>query len=191
MIKTKEIKVQMKNSNDGYNVNETIEETLETSETPRVELLDENYKPPNQLFVPERAKEKFLAEGYDLQWVRIIEPGTQGSLDIKNIQKKEADGYSFVLREDITDLDDQMSSFFKDKVDTHNGLYIVGDLALTKFPLVRKEQKRRYLDQRTKKRSEAIVNDLRKNAVMPNPVAGEVFETRRQQPKTKDVGFGE
>ena len=175
-----------------------LEQTVEELETIDVdyapESLEEPYKPVNQLFIPDEARSLYESKGYDLQWVRVYVPDTQGQLDLKNIQKKEGDHYSFVPRSEVPGLQKAMIGYFGEQVsEGSHGLYIVGDLALAKFPLVRKEAKKRYNEQRTHSRSRAIVDDLRKNDLMPNKQAGEKFETVRQQPKgpRDNVDFGE
>jgi hypothetical protein len=85
-----------------------------------------------------------------------------------------------------------MSSYFGEGVaEGQHGLYIVGDLALAKFPLVRKAAKRRHLQERTRLRSKALISDLRKNDLMPDRNSGEKFETIRDQPKSREVEFGD
>ena len=164
-------------------------EFIEDSYAPD-ELL-ETYKPVNQLFVPEAAKEKFRAQGFDLQWVRIYQPNSNGQMDFKNIQKKENDMYQFVLKSEIPGIKKAMTGFFTDQLtDNINGLYIVGDLALAKFPLARKEAKKQYNENKTKARSKALIDDLKKNRLMPDVNAGEKFETTREQPKGREVSFG-
>lgn len=176
--------------------NDELETTLDEIETLEdnysEDMLTEEYKPVNQLFIPEEAQKEYEAKGFDLQWVRIYVPNTQGQLDLKNIQKKEGDMYEFVPRSEIPGLKKAMTSFFGDEVTNNDhGLYVVGDLALAKFPLVRKEQKKRFLEKRTWSRNKAVIDDLRKNKLSPDSRHGEKFETTRDQPKTQTVEFGD
>lgn len=173
-------------------LNSTIDE-IETLEEMNYapEVLDEEYKAVNQLYVPEEARAKYAELGYDLHWIRIYVPNSQGQLDLKNIQKKESDLYDFVPRSEIPGLKKTMSSYFGDKItEGDHGLYIVGDLALAKFPFARRAAKRRFLDERIKSRSKALISDLRKNSLMPDSKSGEKFETIREQPKSREVEFG-
>lgn len=157
--------------------------------------LEESYKPVSQLFIPEEAKQFYKERGFDLQWVRINVPNSQGQMDLKNIQKKEADRYEFVLRKDVPGLSQSMTGFFGDKISNgDHGLYIVGDVALAKFPLARKEAKRAFLRRRTEARSQAIIKDLKKNNLLPNKDADEKIEIFRDSPKSnnsKKIDFGD
>lgn len=153
---------------------ETQEGALDTQErvedvyTDTVEL-EENYKPPGQLYIPEEAKQHFEAKGLDFHWIRIIEPGSNGDLDYKNIQQKETDGYQFVKRSEVPGLGNKVKSYFAEKLDeSGHGLYVVGDLALAVVSKARKAQKRNYVDKLTHERSRSVIADLRKNSVMPS-----------------------
>lgn len=184
--------------------NETIEmkteslemktENLDEMESVKEEvipiLLEENYKPPSQLFIPPNAIEKFAAQGFELQWARVYVPRTQGELDLNNISKKEADGFEFVTRDEIPGLKDKMSSYFGDKIDTHGGLYIVGDQALVKIPYARVALKRKYIDKRTISRSKAVMADLRNNQAEPSRDRNEGIMVQQERPQSRDVDFG-
>lgn len=176
-------------------MSDELDTDIEQEESLQEEYVEPNfeepYKPVNQLYVPEEAKEKFKELGFDLQWVRIYAPNSNGALDSKHIQRKEADFYEFVKRKEIPGLKDAMTSFFGEELNQNShGLYIVGDLALAKFPLKRKEQKKRYNQAKVRSRTKAVIHDLRKNAVMPDKTAGEKIETVREQPGQRDVEFG-
>ena len=162
----------MKNNDnkDEENLIENLDVTESIEEEVAPKMLEENYKPPSQLHIPLAAKEKFANLGYDLQWARIYVPRTQGELDLNNISKKEADMYEFVTREEIPGLSEKMSGHFKDKIDNQGGLYIVGDQAMVKVPFSRIEAKRKYINQRTKSRSDAVMSDLRNNNVAPDAI---------------------
>jgi len=180
--------------NELNELNTTVDEmeTLEIDYAP--EALDEPYKPVHQLYIPDEARELYESKGFDLQWVRIYVPNTQGQIDKKNVQQKEGDQYTFVLRSEVPGLTKAMVGFFgQELADESSELYIVGDLALAKFPLARKASKKRYNEQRMQSRSKAIVHDLRKNDLSPDKSAGEKFETVRQQPQGPrgNVEFGD
>jgi hypothetical protein len=170
---------------------ETNLDDLETLEDATYEALPEEYKPVNQLNVPEEAKLKFAQLGFDLQWVRIYVPASNGQIDLRNVQVKEGDFYEFVRRDEIPGLKKAMTGYFGDQVTQNvNDLYVVGELALAKFPKQRQKQKRQYFDQITKARSQALISDLKRNSLMPS-VQGDVYKTERAQPKAKMVDFGE
>ena len=153
--------------------------------------LPEQYKPVSQLTVPQKAVDHFKAQGYSLQWVRIKEPGAHGALDLKNIQKKEMEGYTFVPRSEIPGIRESMTSFFQDQMaDSSHGLYVIGDLALAKFPLDKAKAKRKYNEARVRERSKAIIDDLRKNSVMPSREHGEGISTVRDAPRARSTNFG-
>ena len=86
-----------------------------------------------------------------------------------------------------------MSGLFKKEAkDPTSELYIIGDLALAKIPTERVIAKRKYIEQQTRARNRAIIDDLRKNSVMPDASRGEEFKTTRSRgPNSRDVGFGE
>lgn len=158
-----------------------------------LETLDEPYRPVSQLHVPEEAKRRFAAEGYDVQWIRVIVPNSNGSLDSQNIIKKESDQYEFIPRSEIEGLGKAMTSYFGEEIDKGNhGLYIVGDLALAKVRFSRLKKKREYIDRRTQDKSRSIVDDLRRNKVLPSADREEGWsvETTRQPVEGRDTEFG-
>jgi len=154
--------------------------------------LPEEYTPVNQLNVPEEAKHHFKAKGYDLHWVRIY-AGVSGELDMANIQRKQAAGYSFVERREVPGLTQEMSGLFLKTLEDSPvaNLYIVGDLALAKIPSEKVKAKRRFIEEQTRSKNRAIIDDLRRNSVMPDATRGETIKIERHQPKARDVGFGD
>lgn len=156
--------------------------------------LPENYLRSNLLFVPERAKEIYRERGYDLQWVRIIDPETKRH-DTGHIQKKEQQGYKFVKRNEVPGLENDVLSIFGDVMTDHRGLYIVNDCALARIPLKFVEARRKAKEAKTKNRFESVKSDLRKNSLSPDIKHGEKFEVTRSQPndsqELRDVSFGE
>lgn len=167
-------------------------EVLEEESSLDQDYLEESYEQVNLLYIPEEAKRHYASKGFDLQWVRIYEPGSHGNLDGGHIQRRENDRYTFVPRNEIPGLGKAMSSYFGEQLETNSqGLYIIGDLALAKFPIARKKAKREWLDNRVQARSKAILGDLARNKVSPNAAHGEKFETVRQQPKGNTVDFGD
>lgn len=172
---------------DELNSSVEIQEGLE-KET--IESLDEPYKPKSQLYIPEEARELYRSKGYELQWVRIFTPRTT-ELDSTNIIAKEADLYSFVPREEIPGINVAMSSYFKDRLDqSHNGLYVVGELALAKVPIKRLKEKRKYLDNLVKSRHQAIIGDLRKANALPSTDRGEGWKIEVPASRSRDADFG-
>lgn len=176
--------------------NNELETTLDeqeaiVEEVNEIDPLDEPYRPVGQLHIPEEAVNLYKEKGFDLHWVRIHVPSSNGELDFKNIQKKEADLYEFVPRQEIPGLKRTMTSYFGDDVlKGEHGLYVVGELALAKIPHRRIQSKRRYIDQRTQSRSTAIVNDLRKNNLMPDANRGEGWKVEHGNSKGNDTSFG-
>jgi len=166
-------------------------ETLEAQDVYEDEELEEVYKPISQLHVPQEAKDAFRQKGYELHWIRINVPGS-GELDSKNIIMKEHDGYEPVRREEIPGLKKTMKSFFGEKLsDGAHGLYVIKDVALFKISHKRLEAKRRYVSDRTASRSKAIINDLRKNKVLPSTERGEGWKIETNRPKSsRDTQFG-
>jgi hypothetical protein len=168
---------------------ESLDEQLTISGKVQEELPEE-YTTEGILIIPDEARNYYASQGYALHWIRIYSDAN-GTLDLQNIQKKEASKYSFVMRDEVPGLSETMSSFFKDKIkDNTYGLYVVGMVALAKVPVSRMKAKRQALDEMTRARSRAIIDDLRRNALLPNQMAGEKFETVRQQPRPRNVEFG-
>ena len=173
---------------------EVINETLDASEGVDIETapeeLPENYRNVKQLHLPQEAIDAYAEKGWELLWVRIYDKNMQ--LDLKNIQMYENDMVTFVPRSEVPGLSKAMSSYFGNEVaEGSHGLYVVGDLALAKWPKTRKKQREEYVNNRTLSRSRAVINDLRKNNVLPNAERGEGWDTVREQPKPReDVNFG-
>lgn len=165
-------------------------ETQEVLDSMELETLDEPYKPRNQLYIPEAAREKYKKLGYELRWVRLFHPRTT-ELDTTNIIGKEADQYTFVPRKDLPGLENSMTSYFKDKLDSsHNGLYVVGELALAKVSIKRLQQKREYLERLVTSRHQAIIGDLRKANAMPSSDRGEGWKIEVPTSRSRDTEFG-
>ena len=170
-------------------LNSTVE-AQETLKENKIDSLDEPYKPKNQLYIPEEAKKAYKKKGFELQWIRIFAPRTT-ELDSTNIISKEADEYSFVPRSEIPGINTAMSSYFKDRLDqSHNGLYVVGELALAKVPIKRLKEKRKYLDNLVKARHQAIIGDLRKANAMPSSDRGEGWKIESPSGRSRDADFG-
>ena len=144
------------------------------------EDLDEPYKEATHLYIPPKAAEHFAEQGYELRWVTIYSSPDRGALDVKNINKKEQSGYQFVKREEIPGLSGALTSFFGEKLTAgDHGLYVIGEMALAKISFARVDARRRHLEDKTKARNKAIIEDLRKNNVLPNAVQGGEFKTTR------------
>lgn len=159
----------------------------------RLPEMVEDYTPVNQLSIPDEARAAYSAKGYELHWVRVFSD-TSGTLDMRNIQKKEAAGYTFVKRSEIPGIQENMSSMFSSQMkDSTTELYIVGDLALAKISKERVRAKRKYIEEQTRARNRAIIDDLRKNRVMPDESRGEEFRISRSQPNeaSRNVDFGD
>jgi len=153
-------------------------------ESPVPEDLDETYKPPGSLDIPQTAIDRFKRQGYDLQWVRVYV--NNGELDVNNIKRKEADKYTFLVKEDVPEMNTSLAGFFASEVDKHKDLISVGDLVLAKVSLSHKAKKRAYLENETRNRSRALVDDLRKHNFK-----GDYKTTRDQPTKTREIDFGD
>jgi hypothetical protein len=160
-----------------------LEEMEQTLPEPLPDLLDETYNPAGQLNVPEKTLKRFKREGYSLVWVRVYI--NNGDLDVNNIRKKENDRHTFVTKEEAPEFSSGMNSYFTSEIDKHKDLIIVGDLALAKVPTAWLQKKRAFYEEQTRNRSRAIIEDLRKNSLK-----GE-YRTTRDEPRTRDVDFGE
>jgi hypothetical protein len=150
--------------------------------------LPEINKKGKLLFIPEGMKQRFKEEGFDLAWLRIYIGN--GELDIKEIRKKESEGYTFVTRAEAPEMGTNMTSFFEDAVEKHGELIITGDLALGKIPSYIRKEREKALEQETKKRSKSIINDLRRHQI-GDPSRGDVYKTEVERPNTRNVEFGE
>jgi hypothetical protein len=171
----------------------SIEDGLDTpmgSLQDEVDFLDETYEPPTQLFVPKAMIERYRQEGFELHWVRVIDPGT-GKLDVVNIRAKEQDMYTFINSNEAKEMQQQgLKSFFpEEEINLHTGLLQIGDVALAKIPIGRKQQKRRYYDNLNRKSNEALLHDLKSHAI-GDKSRGDVFTTERTQPTVRSTEFG-
>lgn len=169
-----------------------LDELEALEEEQAVAGLDEPYTPPNQLHIPQEAKDHFEQQGYNVHWVRIYVPNTQGELDKTNIQTKENDQYTFIPRDEIKGLKKSMTSYFGEEIDKgSHGLYIVGDLALAKIHKKRVEAKTAYNRNRTESRSRAVIEDLRRNSALPSSDRNEGWKIEQVSPKNgRDTRFG-
>lgn len=158
----------------------------EVLSTEIAEDLDESYRPVGTLYVPLEALNKFEMEGFELRWVRIHAAGTvSGELDTQNIQRKEAEGYEFVLRSEIPGLKKGMLGFFDDALNNKDhGLYVVGGMALAKISKGRVAKKRQYIAEITRERSRSIIRDLNKDSINPN-------QDLKEGNSKEEVTFGE
>jgi hypothetical protein len=183
------------NLNEGLMESEQIDikESLSVEIEAAPDMLDENYRSVAQTYIPEEAKKLYKEKGWELLWVRVYKPHSD-ELDSKHIQKNENDMITFVPRGEVPGLSDAMSKHFGEQLsDSSHGLYIVGDVALAKWPIARKKQREEFVNNRTRSRSQAVINDLRKNSVMPDSSREEGWSTVREQPKARtdvDVEFG-
>lgn len=170
-----------------------LDSELEDSlvEEDAIEVLPENYLEDDILYIPDSAIEYFKNKGYNLHWVRIFDPETR-EYDKGQIQKREQQGYVFLKRDEIPGLKDQMSSILSDAIKDDFGLYVVGHNALCKIPtsFVKARAAKKY--QKIRERQQSVVDDLRRNNVMPNSAHGEAYKTTRTQPnKERVVNLGE
>ncbi len=156
--------------------------------------LDESYRPASHLHVPKEAVEHYNEQGFDLRWVAIYSSPDRGSYNVKNITKKENEGYTFVKRDEIPGLSNALSSFFGEQLAAgDHGLYVIGEMALAKIPHSKIEARTRFLEDMTRAKSRAIIEDLRKNDVLPNKNRGEEFKTERSKvtlPSSRKVSLG-
>jgi len=179
--------------NDKINFKSINDLDLDAKQASKFELeaapteLPENYLRSELMFVPDVARQLYKEKGYDLQWVRIKEPGSTDALDSVNIQKKSTQGYSFVKREEVPGLDEEIISVFGDAVTDSRGLYIIGDSALAKIPLSFIEASKKKKAEVIRQRTESVKSDLRKNQVAPSAAHGEEFDLG----DTREVSLGE
>lgn len=155
--------------------------------TPRP--LPEINKKGGMLFIPESMKQRFKEDGFDLAWLLIY--NGDGSLNVKEIRKKESEGYTFVTRSDAPEMGSEMSSFFGEELDKHGELITVLDVALGKIPSSIIRARTKALEDETKRRSNSIVKDLRKHQI-GDAARGDVFKIDEvERPNARNVEFGE
>lgn len=164
-----------------------IEEKLKPK---AIKQLPESYVPAGNLHVPDEVKARFESEGYVLRWIRIYLGNAE--LDVKNIRRKEAEGYSFVTKSEVPEMATSLSSYFKAEIDRHGDLITVGDVALAKLPMAIREKRKEYYENLTRNRSRSIVSDLRKHSI-GDPARGDVITVERPNSKVnrRDVDFGD
>lgn len=167
---------------DFENMNEEFDDlNFKTIET-EMPVLEENYAPGSVLNVPEKVRQKFAEEGYDLFWVRVY---VDNALDGKHILQKEREGYSFVRSEEIGNaMSSSLSSFFGKELNKHEGLVLIGDLALAKISKKLKERKTLEKEEKTRMRNKGIIRDMRENSIK-----GEYRTTRSGSQEDRDVEF--
>lgn len=149
------------NINDEIQAEETLDSKLYVEPYQPTEL-DENYKEVSRHYIPESIVERYAEAGYDLQWIRVF---VNGIYDLENVKKKELKGYSFVLIEDVPEMKTGTSHFFEDENIKHKDLVIVGTDALVKFPFVKREARRKHLDEINRKTMDSVNYDIRSNNI--------------------------
>ena len=179
----------LKNKKDTKKENKT-EETLEDLEkefseetsldTQAEDVLEETYIAKGPLHVPEKLVERITSEGYKLHWVKIYD--SNGQLDGKHIRQREMEGYTFLTKEDVPEMTSQSSNFFGEKIDSHGGAIVMGDVALAKIPLKTIDARRTHLEKQTLERSKGIIRDMREKQIK-----GEYKTSRNNSPR--DVNF--
>lgn len=182
----------MSDKNDELNINLDETESLDMGYVD--EELEETYKPSSHLHVPQKAVDFYAEQGFELRWIRFFSSPDRGAYDVKNVSRKEAEGYTFVKRTDVPGLTDALTSFFGEKLAiADHGLYMIGEMALAKIPVAKVEAKQKYLENQTRSRNRAIIEDLRKNDVLPNKSRGEEFKTERSRialPSSRKASLG-
>lgn len=139
-----------------------------------------SYEAPRQLAIPNEVEERFEADGYALKWVRIVDPKTNG-IDLKNISKRQRQGYEPVTHSEIKSLDFQgVSELFGRGTDTKTKDYIViNDVALFKIPLEAQLERQQWIENESWRQ----INDL--NRSFGADVGGKINSTF----KKKNVSF--
>ena len=139
-----------------------------------------SYEAPRHLEIPNEVLERFENDGYDLKWIRIIDPKTNG-VDLKNIAKRQRQGYEPVTHAEIKSLDFQgVSELFGRGSDAKTKDYLViNDVALFKVPIEVKEQRQQWVDNESWRQ----INDLRRS--FGENIGGKMNSTFKQ----KNVSF--
>lgn len=139
-----------------------------------------SYEAPRQLEIPNEVLERFEADGYELKWVRIVDPKTNG-VDLKNISKKQRSGYEPVTHAEIKSLEFQgVSELFGRGSDSKTKDYLViNDVALFKIPTEFAEQRRQWVENESWRQ----INDLRRS--FGENIGGKMNSTFKQ----KNVSF--
>jgi len=103
------------------------------------------YEAPRATDIPAELEDYFASEGFDLRWVRIINPETEG-VDLKNISKRRRQGWEPIYHKELESLQmPGVSDTFESGNDPKTkGYIVVGDLALFKRPMELGEQHREY-----------------------------------------------
>jgi len=139
-----------------------------------------SYEAPRQLDIPNEVEEQFEADGYALKWIRIVDPKTNG-VDLKNISKRQRQGYEPVTHAELKSLEFQgISELFGRGSDSKTKDYVViNDVALFKITLELQDERRQWIENESWRQ----INDLRRS--FGEQVGGKINSTFKQ----KNVSF--
>jgi hypothetical protein len=165
------------------------ETTIQLEEAPRE--IPEQFAPNRLLHVPEEARQLYKEKGWDLYWVRFKDPTDPTRLDEQNLIDMENLGYQFVKRSEIPGLKTTFTGIYGQQQQDAHDFYIVGQNVLAKIPHAIMEAGKEYKRKKTEARSKAVINDLRKNAAMPDASRNEGWNITREQPKGREVELGD
>lgn len=129
------------------------------------EYTDFAFEEPDALMIPEEVKDRFLAEGMVLRWIRIT---VKGKDDIQNVSKRFQDGWQFVDPKDVPEM--AHSSIVKDE-GRYSGTVCRGDLALAKMPKARADARQAFYENRSREMMDAVNAQLQKHNDSRAPVS--------------------
>lgn len=119
----------------------------------RFETESFEYTMPSSLKIPEKVKEKYLADGYKLKWIRYRTPS---GIDTSNLRRRmhPSEGFVFVRpnefqAEELIQIGDA-ETYGDDQIVT------TGDLVLMKTRTEKAEARKRYFEGTTQAQADAI-----------------------------------
>ncbi len=122
-----------------------------------------NYRPPNQLDVPNSLQEDYEREGYRLSWKRVR---VDGSEDASNISKLLREGWEFVYH---SELPEPVAKMYEKGYTRHsetNAIVQINDVALMKQLYEHKQARDDYFINRAVQQEAAVSKQLRGDARM-------------------------
>lgn len=159
-----------------------LDATLKAEGSP--DELPEMYSPPDNLGIPQEVRDTFEEQGFGLCWIRIYIQN--GQLDVNNIRRSEEDGYVFVRKEEVPAMTASLDGYFSGEINKHKDIITVGDLALAKVRLAKRNARNKYYEDMNKSRSKALVEDLRHHSI-GDPNRGDTFKSSWS--KSRPVDF--
>ena len=116
------------------------------------------YTPPNNLDAPDPK-----VDGIKYRWIRVTSGGED---DSQNISKKRREGYEFVRAEEHPEFDAP-----KHESGKYAGVIGTDDLVLAKIPTEMSEAKKEFFEQKTRRQTAAVDNDLLKQQHPSMPIS--------------------